>query len=151
VPDGLFRAQLAQPAAGKAAADGEGQGNPLARDQGGGPDHEADNGSGVGAGQEASQERAGQGQVGGVVVEEEPGEDAGGQRHAEAGGKNQPLGPVAFFGQEDAPEPREAHQHGGEHGHDGELHHQGDEEELLRREVLGFVEHEPSDQDRDAT
>ena len=58
VPDGFLRADLAQPAAGKAAADREGQGDPLARDHRGNPDHGSDDGAGVGAGQQPSQERA---------------------------------------------------------------------------------------------
>ena len=94
-----------------------------------------------GPGEQAGEERAGEGQVGGVVVEEQPRDDPGRQRQAEAGGEDQPLRPVALLGQQDPPEPREPHQHGRQHGHDRELDHQRREQELIGGEQLGFVRH----------
>ena len=90
---------------------GERQRDPLAGDGGGMPDHDADDRAGVGPGDQAGQKRAGERQVGRLVIEEQPRDDAGGQREAEAGGEDQPLRPVALLGQQDAAEPWEAHQH----------------------------------------
>ena len=46
-------------------------------------------------------------QVGRLVVEQQPRGDAGRQRQAEAGGEDQPVGPVALLGQQDVAEPPE--------------------------------------------
>ena len=58
VPDVGLRAQLAQPAARKAAPDGEGERAEFAREDRRHPAHEADEGAGIGAGDEAGQEAA---------------------------------------------------------------------------------------------
>jgi len=83
-------------------------------------------------GQEPGEKRTRQRQVRGFVVDEEPREDAGCQRHPEAGGKDQALRPIALLGQENPAKPGKSHEHRREDRHDGELHHQGDEQELLR-------------------
>ena len=56
VPDGFLGAQLAQAAAGKAAADGERKRNPLTAEEGWRADHQPDYGPGVGPGEEAGEE-----------------------------------------------------------------------------------------------
>ena len=101
-------------------------------------DHDADERAGVRAGEEAREEGARQRQVGGVVVQHEPPDDPGRQRQAQAGREDQPLRPVAFLGQEDAPEPGEPHQHRRQRRDDRELGHERVEQDLLGRERLGF-------------
>ncbi len=132
VPDRFFGAELAQAAAGEPAADREGERNPFPGDGGGNAHHRADDRAGVGPGQQPGEERARQRQVRRLVVEQEARDDAGGQRQAEAGGKDQPLWPVPLLGQQDPPEPREPHQHRRQHGHDGQLGHKGRQQELDR-------------------
>ena len=141
VPDRFLRADLAQAAAGEAAPDGEGQGDPFAGDDRRNAHHRADDGAGVGAGEQAGEERAGEREIGGVVVEEQARQHAERQGKAEAAGENQPFRPVPLLGQQDPPKPRKPHQHRRQHRHDGELRHQC-QEELLRRQqpvLMGHV------------
>ena len=144
VPDRFLGADLPQAAAGKSAADREGQGDPLAREHRRNAGHGPDDGAGVGPGQETGEERARERQIRRLVVQEQSREHAGRERHAEAGREHEPFGPVALLGEEDAPKPRKPDEHRGEHGHEGELHHEGDEQELLGQEGLGFVGHDRS-------
>ncbi len=131
VPDRFRRADLAQAAAGEAAPDGEGQRAPFAGEDGGMPSMTPTMAPGVGAGEQSGEEGARQRQIGGVVVEQEPRDDPGGEREAQAGGENQPLRPVPLFGQQDPPEPRKPHQHRRQHRPDGELGHQREQQDLL--------------------
>ncbi len=94
-----------------------------------------------GPGEQTGEKRAGQRQVGGVVVQEQPRDDARRERHAEAGGEHQALGPVALFGQQNPAEPRKPHEHRRQHRHDGQLDDQRGQQELLGREQPGFVRH----------
>ena len=141
VPDRFLRADLAQAAAGKPAADRERQRDPFAADRRRDADHRADDRAGVGAGEETGEKRARQRQVGGVVVEQQPRDDAGRQRDAEAGGEDEPLRPVTLLGQQDAAEPRKPHQHRRQNRDDRQLHHQRRQQVLLGRQELGFVRH----------
>ena len=50
-------------------------------------------------------------QVGGVVAEQQPRDDAGRERDAEAEREGQPIGPGAALEDQDVPEPPVAHQH----------------------------------------
>ncbi len=144
VPDRFLGADLPQAAPGKSATDGEGQRNPLPREHRGNAGHRADDGAGVGPGQETGEERAGERQIRRFVVQEQSREHAGCEWHAEAGREDEPFGPVALLGEEDAPKPRKPDEHRGEHGHEGELHHQSHEQELLGQKGLGFVRHHMS-------
>ena len=90
-------------------------------------DRRADERAGVRAGDQAGEKRAGEREVRGVVVEQQPRADAGDERNAEADGKLQPLRPVAFFREEDSPEPVEAHEHRRENRGDGDVRHQRNE------------------------
>ena len=116
VPDVRLRAQFAQPAAGEAAADGEGERAELAGEERGQPAHHADEGAGVGAGDEAGQER------GLRASGRPPRSSAAGAAattpavdgDAEAEGEDQPVGPGPAFGQQDRPEPVVAHEDDGD-------------------------------------
>ena len=141
VPDRFLGADLPQTAAGESAADRKRQRNPFVRDQRRDADHGADDGPGVGPRQEPSQKRSREREVGGVVIEEETGDHTGGQRHAEAGGEDEPLRPIALFCKENAAEPRKPHQHRRQYRDDRQLHHQGGEQVLLPGEELYFVRH----------
>ena len=131
VPDGFFRAQLAEAAASKAAADGKGQRDELAVGQGRQAHHRADDGAGVGADDEADDKGPFEGEIGRVIVQEEPGGDASRERKAEGHREQQAVGPSTAFEDQDVPEPAVAHQHGGQRRHDRELHDQGREQHLL--------------------
>jgi hypothetical protein len=72
VPDGFLRADFAQAAAGKPAADGERKGGPFAGERRRQAHHGRHDGAGVGSGEEPREKGAGQRQVGGLVVEEQP-------------------------------------------------------------------------------
>ncbi len=124
MPDGFLRADLAQAAAGEAAPDGERQGNPFTGDERRHAHHRPHDRAGIGAGQKAREERAGERQIGGVVVEEQAREHAGRQWKAEAARENQPLRPIPLLGQQNPSKPGKPHQHGCQHRHDGELCHQ---------------------------
>ena len=88
---------------------------------GGRPTMRADGRAGVRAGDQAGEERAFERQVGGVVAEQQAGDDAGRQRDAEAEREGQPIGPGAALEDQDVPEPPVAHQHRRQRGHDGQL------------------------------
>ena len=141
VPDGFLRADLAQAAAGESAADGERERNPFTGRERRNPHHDADDRARVRAGEQAGEERAGERQVGGVVIEELARDDARDERHAEARREDQPLRPVPLLGQQDAPEPWKPHEHRGQHGHDGQFDRQGRQEDLLSRQQLGLLVH----------
>ncbi len=141
VPDRVLGTDLAQAAAREPAADREGQRDPFARDEGRDPEHRPHDRAGVGAGEQPGEKGPGQRQVGGVVVEEQPRDDAGGQREPEARGEDQPLGPVPLLRQQDPAEPRKPHEHGGQDRDHRDLHHQRGEQEVLGRERLGRACH----------
>ncbi len=134
VPDGVLGADLAQAAAGEAAADRERDGAVLPGEGAGQADHQADQRSGVGPGQEPGQERPGQDQVGGVVAEQDAGDGPGEQGNAERSGEGEPFRPVALLGQEQPPEAPEPGEHRGQRRHHGELRQHREDEELLVRE-----------------
>jgi hypothetical protein len=81
LPDHFLRARLAQTAAGEAAAHGKRQGDEFTGDDRRDGHHGADQGTGVGAGNQAGEQRAFEGQVRRVIVEQHPEGDAGHQRH----------------------------------------------------------------------
>ena len=75
-------------------------------------------------------------------MKEQAGGDAGRERNAEAGGKDQALGPVAPFGEQDSAEETEPRQHRRQDRGDGEFDDERDEQELLAAEGLrDFVLH----------
>ena len=136
VPDGLLRAQLPQPAAGEAAADGERQGDDLAVGERRQPDQGADRGAGVRAGDEPGHERALEAQVGGLVIEQQPRDDARRERDAEEQDEDQAIGPVAALENQDVAEPPVPRQHRRQRGHDGQLDDERREQDLLERQEL---------------
>ena len=132
VPDFLFvRARLAQAAAGKPAADRKEQRDELAREQRRQRHHQADDGAGVGAGDQPGEKRAFERQVGGVVVQQQSRGDAGRQRHAQAERKHQPLGPRAAFGDQNVAEAVIPHQDRGQCRDDRDLDDEGRQQELI--------------------
>ena len=97
-------------------------------------DHQADRRAGVGAGNQARQKRALQAQVGGAVIEEQPRDDAGGERDPEERHEDQAVGPAAPLEDEDVAEAPVADEHRGQGGHGRELHDERRQEHLLGRE-----------------
>ena len=122
---------LTQAAAGESAADGEGNGDPFARDRRRPAHRRADDGAGVGTGEQPGEKRAGKHQIGRGEFQKDPDALAGDERDAQARGEDQTLRPVALFGEEDSPEPPEADQHRGQHRSDGDLHDEGRQQELF--------------------
>src|SRR6185436_8238709 len=106
VPDRFLRANLAEAAAGEAAADRERKRNPFTADERRDSDDRSDDGAGVWAGKESREKRSGKGQVGGVVVDEQPRDHACCEGDAKARRKNEAFRPIPLFGEENAPEPR---------------------------------------------
>ncbi len=117
------------PANPQPTAKGSAMNSPLA--SGGSPTISADDGAGVGPGDEAGEEGAFERQVGGLVVQEQARDDARRQRNAEREDEDQPVGPVAALEDQDVAEPPVADQHGRQCGHDGQLHDQRREQHLL--------------------
>ena len=76
VPDRFLRTDLAQAAAGKSAADGKRQRDPFTGDERRDSNHRTDDRAGVGTGEQAGEERSGERQIRGVVVDQEPRDDA---------------------------------------------------------------------------
>ena len=74
--------------------------------------------------------------VGGVVAEDQPRDDPRVSGTPNAGGEDEPIGPVAPLGQEDATEPPIPGQHRRQRRDHGELGEKR-EQELLRREDRG--------------
>ena len=108
---------------------------------GGSPSIDADDGAGVGSGEQSGEEGARQREVGAVVVEEQARRSTPAvERNAEAGREDEPFGPVALLGQQDPPEPRKPHQHRRQHGPDRELRHEREEQVTLGREVSCVIE-----------
>ena len=134
VPDGFLRADLADAAAREAAADGKRQRGPFAHEQGREPQHAPDRRPSVGSGDEPRQKRSFHREVGGVVVQEQPGPDAGGERHAEAEGEDEPVRPGAALEDEDVPEPPVPHQHRRQGRHDGDFGEERGKQHILGRE-----------------
>jgi hypothetical protein len=141
VPDRFLRADFTQAAAGESAPDREGQRDPFAGDRRRDADHRPDDRAGVRTGEETREKRAGQGEVGGLVVEQQTRDDARRQRKAEAGGEDQTLRPVTLLRQQDSAKPRKPHQHRRENRDDRQLHHQRRQQILIGRQELGFVRH----------
>ena len=142
VPDGFLGAQFPEAAAREPAAHGEGKGDPLAAHDGRDADHRAHDGAGIGAGKQASQERSGQREIGGVVVQQQPCHDPGRKRHANAGREDETFGPVPLFGQQDPAEPGKTDEHRRHHGHHGQFHDERGEQVLLGRQKLRVVRHD---------
>jgi hypothetical protein len=109
--------------------------------EGGNADQEADQRASIGTGDQPRQKRALQGQVGGVVVEEQAEGDARHQRHGQRQSEHQPIDPPAPLEDEDVAEPPVAGQHGGQHRHHGQLDDERREEELVRGEETRLLEH----------
>ena len=127
VPDLFLRTNLAQAAAGEPAADGERQRAEFAGEERRQSDAGADERAGVRTGDEAGEKRA--------RTASGPPRRSGGaaarRRRRRAGCRTrrrrlQPLRPVAPFGEQNAPETVEPHQHRRENGGDGDVRHQGD-------------------------
>ena len=76
-------------------------------------------------------------QVGRAVAEQEPRRHAESQRNAKKEDKNEPVGPVAAFEDEDVPEAPVPHQHGRQRGHHGQLHDERREQQLLGEKEVG--------------
>ena len=140
VPDlFLVRARLAKAAAGEPAADGEKQRDELAGEQRRRRHHQADDGAGVRTRDEAGEKRAFEREIGGVVAEQQPRGDAGGQRHAEAERKEQPLGPGAALRDQDVAEAVIADQDRRECRDDRDLDDEGRQQKLIgRQEHFGY-------------
>ena len=136
MPDQLLRAQLPQSAAREAAPDRKGQGDELAADERRQADERADGDAGIGPVDQAREERAFEGQIGGVVAEEESRHDARRQQDAEAEGEEQAIGPGPVLEDEDVPEPPEPRQHRRRSRHDRELDDECGQEHLLGGEKL---------------
>jgi hypothetical protein len=130
-----------RPPPAKAAADREKQRDELAGHQGGYADQRPDNRAGVRAGDQPGQERAFQRQVERIVVEQQARDDARAQRDAETGGKDEALGPVAPFGQQDAAEPPETDEHGREDRGHRHFDDERRQQKLLGGEETGFERH----------
>jgi hypothetical protein len=131
MPDRFLGTQLAESSPGEAAANRERQRDPLAGDECGDAGHRPDDRAGVRSRQQPGEKGSREREVGRLVVQQHTRDNPGGERQAEAGGEDEPLGPVALFGQENAAEPGEPDEHRGEHRHDGQLYHQGREQNLL--------------------
>ena len=80
-------------------------------------------------------------QVGGVVVEQQPGRDAGHQRHAEREREYETVGPAAALEDQDVPEPAEPGEHRRQHRHDRQLDDQRRQQQLIGREEDRLLEH----------
>ena len=131
MPDRFLRAQLAQPAPGEAAADGERQRDDLAVGERRHADQQADNRAGVRARDQADDERPFEREIGRVIVQKEPRGDAGCQRQAEGERQNEPIAPAAALENQNVAEAPVPDQHRGERRHDGQLHHERRQEHLL--------------------
>ena len=131
VPDRFLGTELAQAAAGKPAADRERQGDELAVGERGEADHHPNDGPGVGSGDEASQKRPFERQIGRFVVQEQARHHARCEGQTERQHESEPVRPVAAFKNQDVPKPPVADQHGRERGHGRELDDQGREQHLL--------------------
>jgi hypothetical protein len=132
VPDRFLRADLAEAAAGEAAADGEGQRDPFAGEHRRQADHDPDERPGVRPGDEAGEERSFERQIGGVVVQQQPRHDAAGERNPEAEREGQAIGPGAALENEDVAETAVANQHRRQRRHHRELDNQGRQQHLHR-------------------
>ena len=97
----------------------------------------ADDRAGVGAGNQAGEERAFEREVGRVVVEQQPRDDAERERDGQAEREREAVGPVAALEDQNVPEPPVARQHRRQRGHDGQLADQCGQQELLGGEQLG--------------
>ena len=82
-----------------------------------------------------------EGEVRGVVVEQQARRDAGRQRNAEGEHEDEAVEPAAALENQDVPEPVIARQHRGQDRHDGDLDDERREQELLRGQELGLLEH----------
>ncbi len=110
LPEDVLRAQLAQAAAGEAAADGEKRRAPLAGEERGDADHCADDDAGVGAVDEPGDKCAFECEIRGVVAEQEARGDAHRQQQAEAQCERQAIGCGALLEDEKVPESAETHE-----------------------------------------
>ncbi len=141
VPDRFFRTDLPQPSAGEAAPDRKRNRDPFSAGEGGEPHHRADDGAGVGTGDQPGEECARKREVGRLELEKQSNADAGGKGNADAGGEDQPLGPVAALGEQDPAEPGKSHQHGRQHGRYRDLHDQRGQQEILSRQRFRRLVH----------
>ena len=134
-PDGFLWTQLPQPPAREAAADGEGQRDDLAVGERRQADQRANHRAGVRPGHESRHERALEAEIGGLVIEQQPRADAGGQRHAEEQDEDQAIGPVAALEDQDVAKPAIPHQHRRQRGHDREFDDERGQQDLLEPEL----------------
>ena len=140
MPDRFLRAELAQAAAGEAAADGEGQRDQLAGERAAArPTIAPTVAPAYGPAMRPARNDAFERQVGGVVVEQQPRRDAGGERDAEAEREGQPVGPVAALEDQDVAEPPVPDQHRRQRGHDRELDDERREQHLLGGQKLWSI------------
>ena len=135
MPDGFLRAQLPQPAAGEAAADGEGQGDELAVGERRQADQRSDHRACVRPGHESRHERALEAEIGGLVIEQQPRGDAGGQRHAEKQDEDDAVRPVAALEDQHVAKPAIPRQHRRQGRHDGQLDDERGQQDLLEAEL----------------
>src|SRR4029450_1367487 len=89
VPDGFLRANLTQATTGESAADGKGKGDDFAGDERRNADQRSHDRAGVGTGQKPGQERPGERQIGGVVVDQNSRDERGRQSTADATGQDE--------------------------------------------------------------
>ena len=80
-------------------------------------------------------ERALEAEIGGLVIEQQPRADAGGQRHAEEQDEDQAIGPVAALEDQDVAKPAVPHQHRRQRGHDREFDDERGQQDLLEPEL----------------
>ena len=137
LPDRFLRADLAQPATGKAAADGEGEGDQFVGDDGRRRGQQSDERAGVRTGKKPGKEGAFERQVGGVVLQDDAARDAGHERHADRQRKHQAIDPAAPLEDQNATEPVESREHRGEH-RNGRQPDEQRQQELLGREDARF-------------
>ena len=138
VPDRFLRTELPQAAAGKAAADGEGQRAPLADAERRDPDHDADRRARVRAGDEPREKRSLEREVGGVVVQEQARDDARRQRDAEAEGERHPIGQRAPLEDQDVAEAPVADEHRRQRRHHRELEDERRQKARIHRQLRAW-------------
>ena len=131
VPDGFLRAQLAEPAAGKSAPDGEGQRAPFRHDHRGHRGQCADQRAGVRPGDEAHQKRPLERQIRRVVPQQDAGGHARDERNSQRKREDPAVQDAPALEDQNVAEPAIPHQHRSQQRHDGDLEHQRGDQELL--------------------
>ena len=129
-----FGADLPQAAAGKTATDGEEQCAPFTSHERGHADTRADQRAGIRSGNKSREVRTCERQVRRVVAEQNSCGHAGDERNSKAGREDEPLRPIAPFGQQNGSEYPEPREHRREDCRHGEIDDERDEQELVATE-----------------